>query len=221
MKDAVLTGFGEWMAAHTDMARDDDGVSARLAHAGVAMPLEEEALVERAIGGDRAAFGLLYDRYCRVIYAYLYSRTGDHVTTEDLTSQTFFQAMASIGRYEQRGLPFKSWLYRIAANAMVSHARKHPAQTAVEEVADPPAPDPQPDEAFLRAERVLGLRAALANLRPEQREAIVLRFGHDLRIKEVAARMGRSEGAVKMLLLRALEALRGRLDTANREGARG
>jgi RNA polymerase sigma-70 factor (ECF subfamily) len=178
---------------------------------------DESALVERA-KSDPQAFGLLYDRYCRLIYAYFVSRAGDPTLAEDLTSQTFFQAMQAIGRYEQRGLPFRAWLYRIAANIMVSHARRQTPQWHAEEALNLRDPDPEPEASFLRLERALGLKAALATLAPDQREAIELRFGRDLRIKEIAAQMNRSEGAVKMLLLRGMESLRHRLGTEGDEG---
>ncbi len=77
---------------------------------------------------------------------------------------------------------------------------------------------PGPEASFLRVERALRLRSALATLAPDQQEAITLRFTRELRIKEIALEMGRSEGAVKMLLLRGMEALRHRLGESQ-EGA--
>ena len=78
-------------------------------------PEDEVELVARA-KTDAAAFGVLYERYVGKIYNYIYYRTGDRHEAEDLTARTFQRAMAHVGRYDERGLPFSAWLYRIAHN---------------------------------------------------------------------------------------------------------
>ena len=75
--------------------------------------------------GDVAA---LYERYAAGVHAFVYRRTGDSILADDITAETFVRVLqASIGRYEDRGLPVTAWLLRIATNAVVSHARRdHP-----------------------------------------------------------------------------------------------
>src|ERR1700730_9389270 len=63
---------------------------------------------------DQAAFGELYERYVKKIYAYIYYRTGNQHDAEDLTSRVFHRALIHIDSYVERGVPFQAWLYRIA-----------------------------------------------------------------------------------------------------------
>lgn len=181
--------------------------------------LAERDLVTRA-RTDRAAFGALYDHYCVPVYAYAYHRLGNHTLAEDVTSQTFVQALAAIDRYEDRGVPFSSWLFRIAANVIVSTLRRQPLTVSADSAPDSDgrvAVDQRlmmdsdalsPSAEALRLEQLTELRLVLDQLPEDQRHALVLRFGHDLRIRDVAVHMRRSEGAVKMLLLRGLTTLR-------------
>ncbi|MCZ7667598.1 MAG: sigma-70 family RNA polymerase sigma factor [Chloroflexi bacterium] len=86
------------------------------------MDPEESALIERA-KTDSEAFGLLYERYYGRIYNYVYYRTGNVDDAQDLTARIFERAMNHIGRYEDKGLPFSAWLYRIAHNLVANFHR--------------------------------------------------------------------------------------------------
>jgi len=83
----------------------------------------DDETLERAIGGDREAFGQLYEQYVGRIYNYIYYRTGNAYDAEDLTERVFMRALRHIGRYNQRGLPFSAWLYRIAHNLVANWHR--------------------------------------------------------------------------------------------------
>jgi RNA polymerase sigma-70 factor (ECF subfamily) len=72
---------------------------------------------------DSEAFGELYTRYIKKIYNYVYYRTGNHHDAEDLTSRVFYRALAHIGNYQDRGVPFSAWLYRIAHNLVANWHR--------------------------------------------------------------------------------------------------
>ena len=85
---------------------------------------EDERLLIEAAQADPARFVELYDRHVDRIYAYVSRRTGSRVVAEDLTSAVFEQALASLPRFEWRGVPFAAWLLRIAANALVDHKLK-------------------------------------------------------------------------------------------------
>ena len=114
----------------------------------------------------------------------------------------FEQALASLPRFEWRGVPFAAWLIRIAANALADHWRR-----AAREAGDP-APE-VPDVAEMAAiERRAMLFQLVERLPDLQRRVIELRFGEEKSIRDIAAALGRSEGAVKQLQLRALENLR-------------
>ena len=85
---------------------------------------EEAALVCQA-KNDPEAFGVLYERYIERVYAYIYHRIGNAQDTEDLTARTFYRALDKLHTYEDRGLPFSAWLFRIAHNLVANWHRDH------------------------------------------------------------------------------------------------
>ncbi|RIK29816.1 MAG: hypothetical protein DCC55_37745, partial [Chloroflexi bacterium] len=87
-----------------------------------AVPEDEAALVAQA-RNDPTAFGVLYERYVERIYAYIYHRVGNVQDTEDLTARTFYRALDKLDTYEDRGLPFSAWLFRIAHNLVANWHR--------------------------------------------------------------------------------------------------
>lgn len=162
---------------------------------------DDRPLIEAA-QADPARFVELYQRYVDRVYAFVVSRTGDRVVSEDITSQVFELALAHLNRFEWRGVPFSSWLFRIAANAITDHWRQD-----AREANDPPLDVPGPGGLDDIERRVL-LTELVERLPEAQRHVIQLRFVQEKSIREIAAALDRSEGAVKQLQLRALENLR-------------
>ncbi len=166
---------------------------------------------------DRAAFGEIYRFYVRRVYAFCRAHSGSREEAEDLTAQTFERALAAIGRYEDRGGRFSSWLLRIAANAAVDRARRGRHD-------EPLGDDSLSEKGALRSghggttrwveewEQSIWIKAHVATLPKDQRRVVGLRFYEDRGFGDVATEMGRSEGAVKQLAQRALKALRARMD---------
>ena len=170
--------------------------------------LDERALVERAIGHDGEAFGLLYDRYAVRVYRHLYYLVSSPAEAEDLTAQAFLQAWEAIPRYQFRGVPFVSWLLRIAHNAAISHLRSRREGLELPDTLVDHSRDGNPEESLQReADREL-VREAIMRLRDEQRQVIILRFVEDLEYREVAEIVGKSVAAVRVIQHRALNALR-------------
>lgn len=169
----------------------------------------ERGLVEAA-RHDPAAFGALYERHVDAIYSYALRRIQDSAAAEDIVSETFHRALEHIDRYEWRGAPFSAWLYRIAGNLIAARYRHEPA-TPFEEAGELPDEGAGPEQSVLTGERKGELMTAVAALPEEQQQVVMLRYGHDLRNKEIAFIMGRSEGAVKQLLHRAMIGLKRRL----------
>ena len=83
----------------------------------------EDKIIARAVGGDRLAFGDLYDRYQPQIYRFAFLKMGRREDAEDGTHQVFMKAFQRISGYADRGHPFSSWLYEIARNQIVDHFR--------------------------------------------------------------------------------------------------
>jgi RNA polymerase sigma-70 factor (ECF subfamily) len=174
---------------------------------------DEAELVRRA-KADPDAFGELYQRYVRPIYNYIYYRTGVVQDAEDLTARVFMRAGQHLARYEERGLPFSAWLYRIAHNLVANwhrdeaRRRTTPLNGAVLADLQGDASDEALDE---RRRRELLLKA-LRRLPGERQQLIILKFVEQLSNAEIGVIMQRSEGAVKSLYHRTLLTLRVELE---------
>ncbi|MGH9202116.1 MAG: RNA polymerase sigma factor [Vicinamibacterales bacterium] len=144
----------------------------------------------------------MYDRYVDRVYAFVSRRTHDRAVAEDVTSEVFEQALTHLGRFEWRGVPFVAWLFRIASNALTDRWRQDARDSH-----NPPADVPDSREVEELERRVIVFQ--LVDRLPDvQRQVIRMRFVEEKSIREIAAALGRSEGAVKQLQLRALENLR-------------
>jgi RNA polymerase sigma-70 factor (ECF subfamily) len=183
--------------------------------AGPARQAEERLLVEAA-QSDPAKFDALYELHFERVYAFVASRVRDQATAEDLTSEVFHKALANLPSYEWRGVPFAAWLLRIAANAIVDHGKRAAREASPPN--DPPelAANPEVQASELR---VIEYRARLFRLvgqLPEvQKRVVYERFVEQRRIREIAARLKRTEGAVKQLQLRALQSLRAQMESGD------
>ena len=169
----------------------------------------ERTLIERA-KEDPAAFGILYERYVDKIYNYVYYRTGSRHDAEDLTAKTFYQALANIGRYEERGMPFSAWLYRIAHNLVANWHRDRSRRKLIplDELAMAGQDEDNPEPLAEAEEERKALLEAIRRLPPERQQLLILKFVEGMPNAEIGRIMGRSEGAVKSLYYRTLMALR-------------
>ena len=170
----------------------------------------EETLVERA-KEDPVAFGILYKKYVRRIYSYIYCRTGNRYDAEDLTSRTFHRALANIDRYESKGLPFSAWLYRIAHNLVANWLRdrsRHPV-IALDELAWTRRHVASAIELQVEtSEEREALLEAIRRLPPDRQQLLILKLMEGMSNAEIGQVLGRSVGAIKSLYFRILIALR-------------
>ena len=171
------------------------------------------ALVSRAQGGQKEAFGLLYEEYERRVFRYVFARTGQVEQAEDLTQEVFVRAFDSLLSYRDRGKPFSSWLLRIARNLVIDHYRWAAKHRSVELADMQPASDEDPVAEVEKNTEIKRISEAVPNLTPGQREVISLRFGAGLNLAEAAAVMGKSIAAVKMLQHQAVARLKKMLGT--------
>jgi RNA polymerase sigma-70 factor (ECF subfamily) len=163
---------------------------------------EDDRLLIEAAQADSARFVEIYERYFDRIYTFVSRRTENRAAAEDITSQVFEQALSTIGRFEWRGVPVSAWLFRIASNALADHWRER-ARHAHD--APPDSPDSRELE---KIDQRIALYRYVEQLPDLQQQVIRMRFVEEKSIREVAAALDRSEGAVKQLQLRALENLR-------------
>ena len=158
------------------------------------MPDADERLLVEAAQRDPSRFAELYERHFDRVYAYAVLRVRSRDAAEDVTSDVFHKALAALPQYEWRGAPFGAWLIRIAFNVIVDRWKRSAREAVGSDLLPEQVAEPE-------VELVDGLPA-------DQRTVIVERYVEERSIREVAARLGKSEGAIKQLQFRALQALR-------------
>jgi RNA polymerase sigma-70 factor (ECF subfamily) len=168
---------------------------------------DEESLIRRAQQRDQVALTQLYEENFDRIYRYCAIKIGDRTEAEDMTQQVFLNAIKSLHTYKFKGMPFSSWLYRIAHNQVVDYLRKKSRRATVPIDETVAADDDPIGQTELKLE-IEELATATQKLTPAQREVISLRFAAELSVAEVARAMGKSEGAIKALQHSAIVALR-------------
>jgi RNA polymerase sigma-70 factor (ECF subfamily) len=174
-----------------------------------AFPGEDE-LVDRA-RSDADAFGRIYEHYAPLIYRFIWNRLRDRAVAEDLTADVFFKALRAIDRYRRTGPPFRTWLYQIATNTVTDHLRTRRTALDLDSAPDQPDRRPAVDEQVIQRAELQRVWSALATLNEAQRLAVSLKLGQDMHTSDIAVVMGRSEGAVKLLIHRGLVAIRQQL----------
>lgn len=165
-------------------------------------------LVSRAQRGNVDAAGQLYERHYQSIFRYLYYRTGDQPTAEDLTADVFIKMVQALPGYRVKAAAFRTWLFQIARNLSIDHFRRWKAHPQVSVDDALPSSGLQPEAAADRSLSAEALRQALAHLSDEQRDVVLMRFIEGMPLAEVAAALHKSEDAVKGLQRRGLMALR-------------
>jgi RNA polymerase sigma-70 factor (ECF subfamily) len=174
--------------------------------------ISDSDVLERAIKGDRDAFGELYECYVERIYNYVYYRTGNVHDAEDLTERVFMRALRHIGNYTNRGLPVSAWLYRIAHNLVANWHRDNSRrkEVSLEERILVVGQLEHPERELLISEQNDELLEVIRCLPPERQQLLILKFVDHLSNAEIGSIMGRTEGAIKSLYHRTLLSIRDR-----------
>jgi RNA polymerase sigma-70 factor (ECF subfamily) len=163
---------------------------------------DDERLLIEAAQADPRRFADLYERHFERVYAFVACRAHDRAEAEDLTAEVFHHALAHLGRFEWRGVPFVAWLLQIARNAVADRWQR----VARERGAASAAPGDEGDPADV--DRRAMLAELIGRLPDHQQRVVWERFVEQKSIGEIARELGRTEGAVKQLQFRALESLR-------------
>ncbi len=157
-------------------------------------------------------FERLFEEHAERLFSFLAYRTGDRALAEDLLSETFERVLRSRQRFDPRRGSERRWLYTIALNLLRDHARRQKHEDRVLRQVGAGAALEEPDPGLAAVEHRDELHRALATLSEEEREALALRFGADLKLRDVARIVGDGESAVEGRIYRALRKLRDELD---------
>jgi RNA polymerase sigma-70 factor (ECF subfamily) len=159
-----------------------------------------------------ADFSDLYRAHLRDVYSYSYYRVGNHHDAEDLTEQTFLQAYRHFERAqrESHGRPLRPWLIRIAHNLAANYYRdrSRKPQTALDD-AGPIAATHTTETLVEHRDDLARILECVEELPDDRREALIMRFALGMDNREIARALGRTDGATKVLLHRAIKQLEG------------
>lgn len=177
-------------------------------------PRTDDDLMLAFAGGASDAFEVLYERYRKPLYRYLYHAVGDGPSADDLYQDVWSRIIASRDRF-RRGNGFKRWAFRIAHNRLVDHWRALGRRPGLDGEALDTLPDDAgqgPDEMLERGRQAESLRAALMQLPIEQREAFLLQQEAGLSLADIAERTSVGRETIKSRLRYAVGKLRGILE---------
>ncbi|HSB12305.1 MAG TPA: sigma-70 family RNA polymerase sigma factor [Blastocatellia bacterium] len=176
---------------------------------------QAERLRIEAAQRDVSLFGEIYERNFERVYAYVARRVHSRDEAQDLTSEVFHKALANLGQFEWRGVPFAAWLFKIAANAIADRSHRAAKELSLQSAKEHDALSQSERSGLEEIEERARLFRLVGQLPPDQRRVIEMRFAEDKSIREVSLELGRSEGAVKQLQFRGLQNLRERLGATN------
>ncbi len=183
---------------------------------GRIVALDPDRSLVRAAQADPARFDALYRKYLAQVYSFAFHELADHHEAEDVTERTFLAALDALPRFREEApaeagpeaSTFRVWLFRIARNAVANRRRslRRRPSAPLDAAAGVSGPDDPEARAVARAEAGAAW-AAVARLPTDRRRAVVLRFVEEMSTAEIAGILGRSEGAVRVLLHRALRSV--------------
>lgn len=166
--------------------------------------LTTSELIRRAQAGDSDAVSVLYQTYVERIYRYVYYRVNNESDAEDITAEVFVTMVKALPTYEDRGIPFEAWLYRIASARVIDMRRKdtrHPQQELDERMSDI---EDSPEQIMVDEAEREEIRQALSQLSESDQEILILRFIERKSHQDVAKILEKSLTAVKSAQHRAL-----------------
>jgi RNA polymerase sigma-70 factor (ECF subfamily) len=172
----------------------------------------DEADLARALAGlDPHAWRQLFDEQYQRVYNYAYLRTGNPADADDIASSVFVEAVRGIKRFSYQGTPIAAWLFRIAHNETVDLLKRRTKHAATSIDTADESSQPVARDTLESTDEWRDVREGIGALKPDYRDVLMLRLVEGRSVFEVASLLGKSEGAVKITQMRALQALRTRL----------
>jgi RNA polymerase sigma-70 factor (ECF subfamily) len=179
----------------------------------------EDTTVAACVAADPSHFLILYDRYFSRVYTYMRYRSPDVYTADDLTAQTFEQALAKIDSYDSQKAPFAAWLFAIARNLVNDNLRRgrRIKWLPLDGLERLPLRGDSPEKQAELAEEQQHLLSALKTLSSEQVDLLALKFAAEMTNREIARLSGMSEQNVGVILHRSIKKLRKKLEEVSHE----
>lgn len=169
--------------------------------------------VQAAVEGDQYAFGQLVEHYQRAVFNLTFRMLGNAQEAEDAAQEAFLRAYANLNRYDPKR-SFKTWLLSIASNHCIDRLRKRRLTWLSIDDDEGLAPhpslvssEPTPEAAYMDNERSADIQSFMAQLPPDYRAVVVLRYWYDMSYSEIAESLDTTESAIKSRLFRARQAL--------------
>ena len=175
----------------------------------------EQVLITQAQTGDEGAVTLLYETHVDAIFEYVRYRVDSKSTAEDLTSEVFLRMVRGLADYESQGIPFRAWLFRIAANMVIDHYRQRKKGSDAPLLDDYASDDTDPFDRLADSEDQLRLQVAIRALPETYQDLLLLRFVENLPHTEIAKIMNKSAEALRAMQYRALKALAEQFERLN------
>ena len=168
---------------------------------------DEIKIIQKCQKGDLEKFGILYDKYIKKIYNFIYFKTHHKETAEDLTSQTFFKALDKINSFKIEEGFFSAWLFQIARNTVIDHYRTQKYNLDIDEIWDL-SDDIDIERDIDTKEKLKEVEKYLKKLTSEQREIVIMRIWQGMSYREIVEVTGKTEASLKMMYSRTINKLR-------------
>ena len=174
--------------------------------------MDEGQIILDCQQGQLDQFTLIYDKYFKKIYSFIYYRTCYQDYAEDICSQTFMKALENISKYNPEKGPFVAWLYCIARNLIIDHFRSNVGKDAdIESFWDIKSND-NVEMSVKNNLKIQEVKRYLDKLKPEQKEIILMRIWDEMSFKEIAAMTNKSEENCKVIFCRGMKVIRNNVD---------
>lgn len=181
----------------------------------VAIVQNEMELIDEILGGSQAAMEVLVNRYYKEIFSYIYRSTGQYHTSYDLTQDVFIKMLKSIQRFDKKIGNFNNWIFKIALNTVKDYFKgsSYRSFKEITEIDENRIDECENVVEFLsHMSQRSEIKKALIEIPGYQRDAIILRFYHDMKIKDIAVIMDTNESTVKSRLKQGLDKLKNILE---------
>lgn len=172
----------------------------------------EQELIAQAQRGDERAVTLLYETHVDAIFEYLRYRMDSKAAAEDLTSEVFLRMVRGLANYRDQGVPFRAWLFRIAANLVTDYYRQQKKRSEFPLPDEYESDDTDPFDHLAQAEDQLRLHLAIRALPEPYQDLLLLRFVENFPHTEIAKIMNKTVEALRAMQYRALKALAEQFD---------